>query len=616
MNDGIVRIGGASAFITDSTGAARQLLAVPDLDYLTFDFLAEVTLSILAKVKARRPEQGYARDFVHVVLPDILGECLERGVRIVANAGGVDPAACRDAILAIARDRGLRPRIALVGGDDLMPREEDLRARGITDMFTGRPFPGRLETANAYLGAGPIARALDAGADLVITGRVTDSSLVLGPLIHEHGWGSEDWDLLAQGSLAGHVAECGAQATGGLFTDWEEVPDWAGIGYPVLECAADGSFVVTKPEGTGGLVTPATVGEQILYEIGDPRAYVLPDVVCDFTRVRLEQVGEDRVRVTGARGRPATDSYKVCATWSDGYRSFALLPVIGIDAARKAQRQADAILERIEGILEREGLGAFTARRVEVLGAEASYGAHSRARGSREVVCKIGVEHPRREALEVFGREVSAPVTSMAAGSAGWFVTGRPAPSSVIRLFSFLLPKSEVSATVDVGGEVLAAPTPPGRSWDPSRVEPPAPGGTAADPTSEARQDLVEVPLVRLAWGRSGDKGDSFNVGIIARRPEYLPWIHRALTEERVGEHFRHVFADPQRRRVERFELPGMGALNFLLHESLGGGGMASLRVDPLAKGMAQQLLELEVPVPASLLEDAGGVRSRERAPA
>ncbi|HVS12677.1 MAG TPA: acyclic terpene utilization AtuA family protein [Thermoanaerobaculia bacterium] len=613
MTPGIVRIGGASAFITDATGAARQLLGVPQLDYLAFDFLAEVTLSILAKVKARRPEQGYARDFVEVVLPDVLGECLERGVRIVANAGGVNAVACRDAILAMARERGLRPRVALVGGDDLLPCEGDLRARGLVDMFSGAPFPARLETANAYLGARPIARALAAGADLVITGRVTDSALVLGPLIHEHGWAEDDWDVLAQGSLAGHIVECGAQATGGLFTDWESVPDWTHIGYPVVECAADGSFVVTKPAGTGGLVTPATVGEQLLYEIGDPQAYLLPDVTCDFSHVRIERdatgAGEDRVRVTGARGRPATDSCKVCATFADGYRSFAVLPVIGIDAARKAERQAAAILERIEEMLRAEGHGPFAAHRVEILGAEASYGAASRARAAREVVCKIGVEHPSRAALEIFAREVSAPVTSMAVGTTGWFLTGRPAVSSVIRLFSFLLPKQEIVPVVEVDGETLPVEVSPGAPFDPAVIERPTIG---SDPPPPA--EPVRVPLIALAWGRSGDKGDSFNVGVIARRAEYLPWIRRELTAERVGEAFRHHFADPVRPRVDRFELPGLGALNFLLHEALGGGGMASLRVDPLAKGMAQQLMDVEIPVPAELARrDRLGGRPEER---
>jgi hypothetical protein len=601
VTSGIVRIGGASAFITDSSGAARQLLGVPDLDYLVFDFLAEVTLSILAKVKARRPEQGYARDFVQVVLPDVLGECLERGVRIVANAGGVNPVACRHAILAMARERGLRPRVAVVAGDDLLPREAELRARGVADMFTGAPFPERLETANAYLGARPIARALEAGADLVITGRVTDSALVLGPLIHEHGWAEDDWDLLAQGSLAGHIVECGAQATGGLFTDWEAVPDWAHIGYPVLECAADGSFVVTKPAGTGGLVTPATVGEQLLYEIGDPQAYLLPDVACDFSRVRLGQDGADRVRVAGARGRPAPAGVKVCATYADGWRSFAVLPVIGIDAARKAERQAAAILERIDELLVAENLGPFTARRVEVLGAEAAYGGASRARASREVVCKIGVEHPSRAALEIFAREVSAPVTSMAVGTTGWFVSGRPAVSGVIRLFSFLLPREELAPVVEIDGETLPVAMAPGAPFDAAAVERPAPAEEPALPAGHVR-----VPLVRLAWGRSGDKGDSFNVGIIARRAEYLPWIRRELTAERVGEVFRHCFADPGSRRVERFELPGLGALNFLLHDALGGGGLASLRVDPLAKGMAQQLMDVEIPVPAELARRNG----------
>ena len=608
----VVRIGGASAFITDSPGAARQLLDGGDLDYLVFDFLAEVTMAILAKAKARRPEAGYAEEFVSRILDDVLVDALDRGVRLVANAGGVNLQACRTAVEELARRKGVTPRVALVEGDDLMPALADgtLDGAAVREMDSGDSLPTSLVSANAYLGAPAIAQALELGADIVLTGRVVDSAVTLGPLMHEFGWSAEDLDRLAQGSLGGHIIECGAQATGGLFTDWREVPDWAGIGYPILECHADGSFVVTKPGGTGGLVSEATVAEQLLYEVGDPAHYELPDVICDFTQVEIEQIDADRVRVRGARGRAPSGRYKVSATYGDGYRCMAMMPVVGREARAKARRQAEAVLERCTGLLAAAGFEPFRASRIETLGAEFSYGDHTRTRDSREVLCKLAVEHEQRAALEIFAREVLSPVTSMSVGSTGWFLEGRPRPTSVLRLFSFLIDKTHVPVTVDVGeGPVpvdVSAPSLEGKR----RMEAADTGGAgamAAGDPDRTSEEMVRVPLFDVAWGRSGDKGNRFNVGVVARRPELLPWIRRALTPERLARHMAHVFDEPWTAGasdvpVERFDLPGIHALNFLFHRALGGGGMGSLRLDPLAKGMAQQVLEMEVEIPRRLV--------------
>ncbi|MBU2551034.1 MAG: DUF1446 domain-containing protein [Proteobacteria bacterium] len=588
----VVRIGGACAFLGDSSTSAPQLLAGGDLDYMIFDYLAEVTMMILARVKSRRPDMGYARDFVDIVR-DQIGEFAARGVKVITNAGGVNPSACRDVILEIAREAGVTLNVAVVEGDDLTGRLDELRNRGIREMYSGEPWPEHMMIANAYLGARPIAEALAMGADMVLTGRVVDSALTLGPLVHEFGWTDEDFDQLARGSLAGHIIECGAQATGGLFTDWESVPDWAHIGYPVIECHPDGTFVVTKPPETGGLVTPATVGEQLLYEIGDPQAYLLPDAACDFSEVRIESDGENRVRVTGARGRPPTETYKVCAGYHDGFRCVAVLPVIGIDAARKAERQAGAIIERTREMFQQRGFEDYRRVWIEPLGAEASYGGNSRTRLAREVACKIAVEHDRKEALLLFAREVYSPVTSMSPGSTGWF-TARPEVSRVVKLFSFLIPKEEVGVRITLNGETREVRTRTGGGFDPASIErPPVP----PPPRLEGR--TVQVPLVKLAWGRSGDKGDSFNIGLIARKPEFLPYIRAGVSEGAVKDYMAHVFEGAEDPRVERFELPGFQALNFLFHESLGGGGMSSLRLDMLAKGMCQQLLDFMVPLPA-----------------
>lgn len=597
----VVRIGGAGGFLGDSSVAAPQLLKGGKLDYMMLDYLAEATMSSLGQLKAARPDQGYARDFTEWVWKDNLQELKAQGVKIITNAGGLNPRACRARMEELAAAAGLSFKIAIVEGDDLMGELEALKAQGLSEMFTDAPFPDpkAVFSANAYFGGRPIAAALAAGADMVITGRVVDSALTLGPLMYEFGWTDEDHDQLSAGSLAGHVIECGAQATGGLFTDWRDVPDWAHIGYPIVECHADGSFVVTKPEGTGGLVSPAAVAEQILYEVGDPQAYALPDVVCDFTQVKCEQAGPNRVLVTGAKGYPASDRYKVCVTFGDGFRFIGAMPVVGREAAAKAARQADAVLMRVSEMLRDRNLPAFRDTRVEVLGAEATYGANANPalRDVREVVARIGAEHESAEALGLMMREFASPTTSMSVGSTGWF-GGAPTITPVARVFSILLPRADLPATVDVGGQTLTieAPRPP-VAYDPAAtVRPPVP----ADP--DAAGPMKTVRLVDVAWARSGDKGDAFNVGVIARKPELLPWIRAALTEARVKTWFAHEFAGAPAPKVIRYELPGMNALNFHCIQALGGGQFSSLRLDALAKGKAQQLLDLELEVPAALV--------------
>jgi hypothetical protein len=594
-----VRIGGAAGFLGDSATSTPQLVRA-GVDYLVYDYLAEATMSVLARAMRKRPEAGYARDFTDRVWAPNLRELVASGTTVVTNAGGMNPHACRDRMEQLAAEQGIDVRIALVEGDDLRPRLEELAAAGLAEMSTGAPLPepATVLSANAYLGAFPIAEALQAGADVVLTGRVVDSALTLGPLIHEFGWGPEQYDLLAAGSLAGHVIECGAQATGGLFTDWETVPDWAHIGYPIAECRADGAFQITKPQGTGGLCTPATVTEQILYEIDDPQRYVLPDVVCDFAQVQVSAVDETRVEVTGVRGHPPTTTAKVCVTHEDGYRSIVVSPVVGRDAARKAERQAAAVIERTEEMLAAQGHPPYRAHRVEALGAEASYGPHARARDTREVACRISVEHEHREALESFLREVNSPVTSMAVGSTGWFGSP-PTTAPVVRVSSYLLDKREVAPRVVIGDQTWTCEFAAGAEFDPAAISRPAVEAAPAPPA-----DSPTVPLIAVAHGRSGDKGDGFNIGIVARRAEYLPALRAALTEEAVAEHLRHEFNDPAAGHVVRYELPGLLAMNFVFAEALGGGQFASLRLDPLAKGKAQQLLDMEIAVPAWMAQE------------
>jgi hypothetical protein len=483
-----------------------------------------------------------------------------------------------------------------VEGDDLLPAAATLRAAGVTAIDTGAPLPERLTSFNAYLGATPIAAALAGRADVVVTGRCVDSALVLGPLVHEFGWAPDDYDRLAAGSLAGHIIECGTQCTGGLFTDWESVPGWDDMGFPIAECRPDGSFDLTKPAGTGGAITPATVAEQVVYEIDDPAHYRLPDVCCDFSRVTLAAVGRDRVRVTGARGHAPSDSYKACATHADGYRATATMMIGGIVAAAKAARVADAILARTRRLFAAEGWADYRETSVEVLGAESTYGPHARAQDTREVILKIGVAHAERRALELFTREIYPAATAMAPGITG-FAGGRPTVQPVIRLLSCLVPKTAVTPVVVRGDERLPVGAAAG-------------GGECAEPavddTPPAEVDAgerVHVPLVRLARARSGDKGDRANIGVLARRPEFLPLLRAQLTPAAVGAWFAHLVQGP----VTRYEWPGLDGFNFVLERALGGGGVASLRHDPQGKAYAQMLLDLTIAVPAAWTA-AGGI--------
>jgi hypothetical protein len=599
-----VRIGGASGFWGDSAIATPQLLQVLGLQYLVYDYLAETTMSILARARAKDAALGYATDFVHAAMAPNLRAICERGVRVVANAGGLNPGACRDALAAVAAAQGLAPRIAVVTGDDLMPQFEQLRAAGLRDLHTGEAPPAALYSANAYVGARGIAQALALGADIVITGRCVDSAVVVGVLAHEFGWGWDDWDRIAAGTLAGHVIECGAQATGGLFTDWQQVPGWADMGYPVIDCAADGSFVLSKPEGTGGLIHPGAVAEQVLYEVGDPANYLMPDVTCDFRQVRVEALDAGHVRVAGARGRPPTGSYKANGTWRDGYQLQLMMAIRGIDAPAKARKTADALLARTRALMRERGFPDYTETCVELLGCEALYGPNARALPTREVVLRIGARHADPKALAFLQRECASAGTSMGPGTRSSFA-GRADVQPVIKVFSFLVSKDKVALQVglgDVAEPVPSLPLPPGEGGGegcatPSPLPPaPHPGPL---PQGEGGESAC-VPLVALAWARSGDKGDDENIGVIARRPEFLPLLRAQLTPERVKDWFAHLVQGD----VERFDVPGLHALNFVLHQALAGGGVASLRSDPLGKSFAQMLLDLPVRVPRRWADD------------
>lgn len=567
-----VTLAGAAGAWGDSSLSTAQLLADGRPDYVIYEGLAEITMAILSRARADDPNLGYARDLIDAIAANI-GAFRTAGMRVVTNAGGVNPRAAASLIAEAAPG----VKVAVVTGDDLSGNR----------ILDALDLPSNPLSASVYLGARPIAAALDAGAEVVVTGRVVDSALALGPLIHEFAWGIDDFDLLSAGSLAGHLLECGPQATGGLLTDWEDTRSWANPGYPIAEVSADGGFVVTAPERSDALVDSRSVSEQLLYEIGDPARYLLPDVTCDWRAVTIEEIGANRVRVQGARGWAPPPTLKGCAQVADGWKAQLLLFIGGRDAVAKARRVGIDLLERGRRMLEAAGLGEFTGTDVEVLGSEATYGANARAAASREVVLKIAVHHRERRAVEAFVREVPSIGLAGPPGVSGGG-SGLPRPTPLIRLECFPVARDAVTVRVEIDGESVTVDNAVPGGEGPTPVEP----VVAADdgPTTS-------VPLIAIAHGRSGDKGADVNVGVRARHADFYPTLLRELTAERVGQHFSHLGA----RSAERFTLPGIHALNFLLVGGLGAGGTASLRFDPQGKAVAQQLLDMDIEIPTRL---------------
>jgi hypothetical protein len=449
----LIRIANGQGFWGDSIEAPVEQVRRGPLDYLTLDYLAEVTMSILEKQRSRDPKAGYARDFVDMiarVLPDLM----QRRVRVIANAGGVNPGACREAVLEIASRQRIEVKVATVAGDDILSRLDELLGRGIElkNMDTGESLSsirGRVQSANVYFGAFPIVTALARGGQIVVTGRVTDTGLALAPMIHEFGWKADDWDKLAAGTIAGHTVECGAQCTGGnCQVDWETIPNMADVGYPIIEAEPDGSFVITKHAGTGGRVTVASIKEQLLYEMGDPREYITPDCVADFTTIQLEQCGADRVRFTGIRGRPATNFYKVSISYAAGFKATGMVMYAWPDAYKKA-RAADQILRQR---LDRLGL-KFDAVRSEFVGANACHGIAAAEPAAEivpdlpEVGLRFGVRSQDRAAVERFTREI-APLVLNGPPVVTGLGSGRPRVEEIVAYWPALIPKSEVTPEV------------------------------------------------------------------------------------------------------------------------------------------------------------------------
>ncbi len=590
-----LRIGGASGFWGDSVVATPQLLNGNNLNFIVYDYLAEITMSIMARARAKDSSKGYAIDFVSSVMKLNLKQIADQKVKILSNAGGVNPQACAEAIRALIKELNLDLKVAVVLGDDLLEHKDKFSDSGILEMYSDEKFPevDKIASINAYLGAFPIAQALDDGADIVITGRSVDSAVTLAACIHTFGWKEDEYDKLASGSLAGHIIECGTQSTGGNFTDWElSSKNLHMIGYPIVDVSENGEFICTKSNNTSGLVSFGTVAEQMLYEIGDPQAYILPDVVCDFSNVIISEIEKDTVKVSGAKGYPAPQQYKVCATYADGFRAGHVCSFVGIDASKKARTYGEAIFERAKMIMRMMNIPDFDETSIEIIGDNSQYSNKGQNADNREVVLKFAAKHQDIRAVGLVLKESVGLGLATPPGLSG-FVGGRPKPSPIVRLFSFMVNKADVKVSIDLGDTKKEFLVHQSKEFNMSEIEKPE------TPTFDSKDEkFIDVPLIKIAYGRSGDKGNKANIGIISRDPKFYPAICNYLTEDVVMKCFKNFLEGS----VEKYLLPGSNSINFILNDVLGGGGPASLRNDPQGKAYAQILLDQIIPIPKKLM--------------
>jgi len=595
MTKKMIRIGNAGGYWGDDLSAFERQIKGGPIDYITMDFLAEITMSIMQKQKERDPSSGYARDFLDQIR-SLLPIIHETGVKIITNAGGVNPRGCADAIRQIAKEQGISINIGVVEGDGLMDKIDEIRKSGVSleDMETGASFDkvaDRLMSANAYFGAVPVAKALEEGAQIIVTGRVTDTGITLAPMIHEFGWAMTEYDKLGAGIIAGHIIECGCQSTGGNFTDWETVPSFDHIGYPIVEVNADGSFVVTKHEGTGGLVNVKTVKEQLVYEMGDPVHYLTPDVVADFTAVMLKEDGPNRVRVSGGRGTPPTAFLKVSISYRAGYKASGAVIISGPNALAKAKKFAEIFWSRYATETE--------DRLTEYIGHNSCHRNISRSSNPEEIYLRLGVRDEDRTKVREFSKLLPSIILSGPPGVSA--VGGRPPVQDVVAYWPALIPRDLAEADVSViseNGERQFHVKWEGETSIPTDFENTRGGSGRFKGDGGEGRTMVTVPLSRICHGRSGDKGDTVNVGLIARHPDLYPLLVREMTPGRVKSYFGEFCNGVS----FRYEVPNLHAINFLLSQSLGGGGTLALQIDPQGKTLAHALMRMEIEVDERLL--------------
>ncbi len=580
-----IRIANCSGFYGDRVSAALEMVTGGDIDFLTGDWLAELTMLILAKGRAKNPTGGYATTFV-TQMEQVMGLCLDKGIKVVTNAGGLNPAGCADAVQQVADRLGIPTRIAYVAGDDVLDRLGEFQAAGVdlANFDTGELFGDRSAmTANAYLGCWGAVEALERGADIVITGRTTDAAVVMAPAAWHFGWERNDWDALAGACVAGHVIECGTQATGGNYSFFQEVPGLERPGFPLAELHADGSSIITKHAGTGGMVSVGTVTAQLLYEIGSER-YANPDVVCRFDTIEVEQLGPDSVKISGTKGEPAPPTLKVCVNFDGGFRNSMTFCLTGLDIEDKA-----ALVERTFWGSFPDGPATFDRAVTKLVRSD-----HTDPATNEEGVATLTFSVKDADARKV-GKSFSKMATEMALASyPGMFGRGGPAEARPYGVYwPTLIPSDLCHHEVVLGGDRTVVDNTPGglageRIHPSARVLPEAPFG----PT-------VKAPLGRVVGARSGDKGGNANAGFWARTPEAYVWLENFLTVERL----KSFFPEARAHRVERYDLPNILAINFVIHGLLEEGVASSTRDDGQAKGLGEYFRARIVDVPATLIE-------------
>lgn len=587
MATSALRIANCSGFYGDRLSAAVEVVEGGPIDVLTGDYLAELTMLILWKNQQKDPSAGFAKSFL-TQMEQVLGTCKDRGIKVVANAGGLNPAGLADAVRSVAERLGIDVSVAHIEGDDLIGDLPALREKGVdlSHLDTGRPFDSELirpVTANAYLGAWGITQALRSGADVVITPRVTDASVVVGPAAWHFDWRPDDWDRLASAVAVGHVLECGAQATGGNYAFWQELPDRRLPGFPLAEVEADGSAVITKHPGTGGLVSVGTVTAQLLYELGGP-SYANPDVVARFDTIQLSQEGPDRVRLSGVEGAPAPTDLKVCLNYSGGFRNSVTFMLTGLDIEEKAEAARDALGEAVGG------WDQFDRVAVELQRTDRPDAPTNVAATARLVVTVMGADR------KVVGRRFSNAATGLGLSSYPGFYTGGP-PQDAAEFGVYwpaLVPAEHIQErVVDADGAVTAVPDAVRELRRP--LQPDRPGDAPAVPAGETRL----APLGAVFGARSGDKGGNANVGLWGRSPEAYQWLAGWLTPER----FLELFPETDGLTVDRYLLPNLNAVNFVVRELLGEGVAASTRTDSQAKSLGEFVRSRLVEMPVALLD-------------
>ncbi len=582
-----IRIANCSGFFGDRLSAAREMVDGGPIDVLTGDWLAELTMLILARIRAKRPGRGFASTFV-TQMEEVMGTCLDRGITVVSNAGGLDPAGCAEQLAEVADRLGVSPRIAYVDGDDLLPRIAELAASGDLREFGphsgGLGDPAALVSANAYLGCWGIVEALSAGADIVVTGRVTDAAVVCGPAAHHHGWRRDHFDALAGAVVAGHVIECSAQATGGNYSFFEEIPGIERIGFPWAEIAADGSSVIGKHDGTGGAVTLGTITSQILYEIGGPD-YLGPDVIAHFDTIDLEQVAADRVRISGVRGSAPTGSVKVAMNELGGYRNDLVVALTGLDVEAKAEAALAAFWKACPNDASDFASCTTTIVRREHVDPTSNEAATAELR--------ISVKDPDERLV---GRAFSNAMVETALSSIPgmYLLSGGPSAGQPYGIYRpALVPAALVPQYAHIDGRTILVDTPTG-SGPPA--ERPIEG---LPPAHQPNGPTVPIPLGRLIGTRSGDKGGDANLGVFTRDDAAYPWVVGELTVERLRELLPEIAELP----VERYLLPRLRAMNFVIRGLLEEGVAASTRSDPQAKSLGEWLRARVVEVPVDLID-------------